>query len=176
MKFYSLDVETANHDQSTICQIGVGVFEDGELVDTWKTYIDPESSFHWYFTQIHGISARTVKGHPKFPKVYPELRRMFENNIVVHHSPFDRVAFRKVFERYGLEPFEVQWMDSIRVARHTWEGMEGGYNLSNLASYLDIEFQHHDALEDSITCGKIVVEASKKSNIGFADFLHLHIK
>ena len=93
---------------------------------------------------------------------------MFENNIVVHHSPFDRVAFRKVFERYGLEPFEVQWLDSVRVARKTWEELEGGYNLANLAYYLDIEFQHHDALEDSITCGKIVVEASKKTSIDIA--------
>ena len=173
MKFYSLDVETANHDQSTICQIGVGIFEDNELVGTWKSYINPESPFHWYFTEIHGISARTVKGHPKFPRVYPELRRMFENNIVVHHSPFDRVAFRKVFARYGLEPFEVQWLDSVRVARHTWEEFDGGYNLANLDVHLGIEFQHHDALEDSITCGKIVVEASKINKIEIIKWLDI---
>ena len=46
MRFYSLDVETANHNQSSICQIGVGVFEDFKLVDTWKSYIDPQDSFH----------------------------------------------------------------------------------------------------------------------------------
>jgi DNA polymerase-3 subunit epsilon len=165
MKFYSVDVETANPDQSTICQIGVGVFEDGVLVETWKSYIDPQDYFHWRFIEIHGITPKMVKGKPTFPKVYPLLRQMFENNIVVHHSPFDRVAFRKAFERYGLESFEVQWLDSVRVAKHTWEELDGGYNLGNLASYLDIEFHHHDALEDSITCGKIVVEASKKSSI-----------
>jgi DNA polymerase-3 subunit epsilon len=161
MRFYSVDVETANPDQSTICQIGVGIFEDGELVDTWKSYIDPKDYFHWRFIEIHGITPKMVQGKPAFPKVYPVLRQMFENNIVVHHSPFDRVAFRKAFERYGLEPFEVKWLDSVRVARHTWEEIEGGYNLANLASYLDIEFQHHDALEDSITAGKVVIEASK---------------
>lgn len=165
MKFYFLDVETANHDQSSICQIGVGVFEDGELINTWKSYINPESSFHWYFTEIHGITAKTVRGYPKFPNVYPIIRQMFENNIVVHHSPFDRVAFRKVFQKYGLEPFEIRWLDSVRVARHTWEEIDSGYNLANLASYLDIEFQHHDALEDSITAGKIVVEACNITGI-----------
>jgi len=41
MRFYSLDVETANPDQSTIGQTGIGVFDDGALVDTWKSYIDP---------------------------------------------------------------------------------------------------------------------------------------
>jgi len=173
MKFYSLDVETANPDQSTICQIGVGIFEDGELVDTWKSYIDPQDYFHWRFIDIHGITPKIVKRKPTFPKVYPILRKMFENNIVVHHSPFDRVAFRKVFERYGLEPFEVQWLDSVRVARNTWECLDGGYNLANLASYLDIEFQHHDALEDSITCGKIVVEACKKKTIEIVEWINI---
>jgi len=163
MRFYSLDVETANYDQSSICQIGIGVFEDFELIDTWKSYIDPQDSFHWFMINIHGITSKTVKGKPTFPKVYPILRQMFENNIVVHHSPFDRVAFRKAFEKYELEPFDVKWLDSVRVARQAFgEGcLEGGYNLANLASYLDIEFQHHDALEDSIACGKIVVEACK---------------
>jgi len=165
MRFYSVDVETANPDQSTICQIGVGIFEDGELVDTWKSYIDPKDYFHWRFIEIHGITPKMVQGKPAFPKVYPVLRQMFENNIVVHHSPFDRVAFRKAFERYGLEPFEVKWLDSVRVARQTWEELEGGYNLANLASYLDIEFQHHDALEDSIACGKIMVKACNYTGI-----------
>ena len=171
MRFYSLDVETANSDHASICQIGVGVFEDGELVDTWKSYIDPEDYFHWGNIRIHGIKEKDVQGQPIFPDVYDILRQMFEGSIVVHHSPFDRVAFRKVFERYGLEPFEVQWLDSVHVARKTWQGIEGGYNLANLAYHLDIEFQHHDALEDAVACGKIVVKACKRIAIDIHDFL-----
>lgn len=172
-RFYSLDVETANPDQSTICQIGVGIFEDGELIDTWKSYINPQDYFHWRFIDIHGIVPKMVKNKPTFPKVYPILRQMLENNIVVHHSPFDRVAFRKAFERYGLEPFEVQWLDSVRVARNTWEELDGGYNLANLAYHLDIEFQHHDALEDAIACGRIVVEACNKSKVTMKEWFSL---
>jgi DNA polymerase-3 subunit epsilon len=166
MRFYSLDVETANSDYSSICQIGIGVFEDGELVDTWKSYIDPEDYFKWRNISIHGITEENIQGQPIFPDVYPVLRKMFENNIVVHHSHFDRTAFQQVFEKYGLDPFEVQWLDSVRVARHAFaEGcLEGGYGLDNVAAYLDIEFQHHDALEDALACGKIVLEACKKLN------------
>lgn len=167
MRFYSLDVETANPDQSAICQIGVGVFDDGILADTWMSYVDPQDYFHWRFIEIHGITPDMVRGQPAFPHVYPLLRQMFENNIVVHHSPFDRVAFAKAYEKYGLEPFHVQWLDSVKVARRAFGSgcLEGGYNLANLASYLDIEFRHHDALEDSVTCGKIVVAAGKKRGI-----------
>ena len=167
MKFYALDVETANPDQSTICQIGIGIFEDGVLVDTWKSYIDPQDYFHWRFIDIHGITPRMVLGKPTFPKVYPVLRQMFEGQIVVHHSPFDRTAFNKAYYRHGLEPFDVRWLDSVRVARKAFgDGrLEGGYNLANLAAYLDIEFQHHDALEDAIACGKIVAKACRINGI-----------
>jgi len=172
MRFYSLDVETANHDQSSICQIGVGIFEDFELVDTWKSYIDPQDSFHWFMIDIHGITARMVKGKPTFPKVYPVLRQMFENNIVVHHSHFDRTAFQKAFVKYGLDPFDVQWLDSVQVAKKTWEEFaDGGYNLEHVAYRLGIEFQHHDALEDAVACGKIVVEASRHTNSSVNDWL-----
>ena len=102
MRWYSVDVETANSDQSTICQIGVGIFEDRELIDTWKSYVDPEDYFHWRNIRIHGITEEDVQGQPIFPDVYPVLRQMFKNNIVVHHSHFDRTAFRKVFKRYRL--------------------------------------------------------------------------
>jgi len=175
MRFYSLDVETANPDQASICQIGIGVFEDDKLIDTWKSYIDPQDYFHWRFIEIHGIDSKTVKRKPTFPKVYPKLRRLLENNIVVHHSPFDRIAFHKAFNRYGLEPFDVKWLDSVKVAKQAFADgcLEGGYNLANLAAYLDIEFQHHDALEDAIICGKIVVEASRQVNLNLLYWLHL---
>lgn len=172
MRFYSLDVETANPDQSTICQIGVGVFEEGILVDTWKSYIDPQDYFHWRFIEIHGITPKMVKRQPTFPKVYPILRQMFENNIVVHHSPFDRVAFNKAYDRYGLETLNVQWLDSVQVARKTWIDLDGGFNLANLAYHLDIQFKHHDALEDAVACGRIIVEACKIKGVNISDFIN----
>ena len=102
MKFISLDVETANPDMASICQVGVGIFENGKLAETWKAYVDPQDYFHWRFTQIHGITASSVAGKRTFPRIYPKLKRLFEGNTVVHHSPFDRTAFRKAFDKYGL--------------------------------------------------------------------------
>lgn len=165
MRFYSLDVETANPDQASICQIGIGVFEDNRLVDTWKSYIDPQDYFHWRFIEIHGIDSKTVKRKPTFPKVYPNLRRLLENNVVVHHSPFDRIAFGKAFAKYDLEPFDIRWLDSVKVAKQAFGNgsLEGGYNLANLAAYLDIDFQHHDALEDAVACGHIILHAIKQT-------------
>ena len=45
MNFTSIDVETANADLSSICQIGVVKFVDGTIVDKWSTLVDPEDEF-----------------------------------------------------------------------------------------------------------------------------------
>ena len=58
--------------------------------------------------------------------------------------------------------YDVQWLDSVQVARKTWDNLEGGFNLANLAYHLDIEFRHHDALEDAVACGKILTMACNK--------------
>jgi DNA polymerase-3 subunit epsilon len=42
MEFVAIDVETANADMSSVCQIGMAVFIDGILSSEWKTYVDPE--------------------------------------------------------------------------------------------------------------------------------------
>jgi len=162
MKFFSLDVETANYDSSTICQIGIGKFENGEVVDTWVSLIDPESFFHYTNVRIHGITEDMVQLAPSFTEVYPLLKQLLAGNIVVHHTSFDVQAFARAYARFDLRPINIRWLDSSRIVRHTWQQFsKGGYNLANVASHLGIEFRHHDALEDSIAAGKIVVEACR---------------
>src|SRR5690606_25397263 len=45
------------------------------------------------------------------------------------------------------------------VAKHTWTDRPG-YGLKPLASWLGISFRHHDALEDSVACAKILLAAA----------------
>jgi len=162
MRFFSLDVETANSDSSTICQIGIGKFVNGELTGTWESLVDPQSSFHWSNIRVHGITEEMVQGAPSFSEVYPVLRKLLAENIVVHHTPFDFHAFKKAYTRFNLKPINIQWLDSSRIVRHTWQQFsKSGYNLSNVANHLGIDFRHHDALEDSVAAGKIVVEACR---------------
>ncbi len=42
MEFVALDVETANADCSSICQIGIARFGDGCLAEEWSTLVNPE--------------------------------------------------------------------------------------------------------------------------------------
>jgi len=42
MEFVAIDVETANADMASICQIGIARFADGLLTSEWETYVDPQ--------------------------------------------------------------------------------------------------------------------------------------
>jgi DNA polymerase III subunit epsilon len=174
MNFCALDVETANYNHSSICQIGIGIFESGSLVNNWKSYIDPESFFHWKNIEIHGICENTVVGAPKIVDVYDQLKIILENKIVVHHTSYDRVAFDKVYAKYNLDPINIIWLDSSKIARYAWQEFStSGYNLANIANHIGIQFKHHDALEDAIAAGLIVVEACKKLNLTLDDWVRL---
>ncbi|MBS3942717.1 MAG: hypothetical protein KGZ32_00550 [Dethiobacter sp.] len=69
MNFVAIDLETANADMASICQIGLVKCENGTLSDEWKTYVDPEDYFDGINVSIHGIDESVVKGAPKFPEL-----------------------------------------------------------------------------------------------------------
>jgi DNA polymerase-3 subunit epsilon len=62
MDFVALDFETANADLSSICQVGIAVFQDGEVVDTFSSLIDPDDYFDPINSSIHGIREHHVVG------------------------------------------------------------------------------------------------------------------
>ena len=55
MDFVALDVETANTDVGSICQIGLAAYEDGTLIREWVSLIDPEEKFSYFNIQVHGL-------------------------------------------------------------------------------------------------------------------------
>jgi DNA polymerase-3 subunit epsilon len=42
MNFVAVDVETANPDFASICQIGIARFEGGKLTEEWSTLVNPD--------------------------------------------------------------------------------------------------------------------------------------
>jgi DNA polymerase III subunit epsilon len=172
MNFVAIDVETANADMASICQIGLVKCENGTLSDEWKTYVDPEDYFDGINISIHGIDEVTVKGSPTFPEVANKLWSYLESKIVICHTHFDRVAMHQAAQRYGVSMPECTWLDSARVARRAWKDVaRKGYGLYNVCKMLGYEFEHHDALEDAKAAAHILLAATNKSGIDLQGWL-----
>ena len=172
MEFVAIDVETANADMASICQIGLVKYENGILLEEWKTYVDPEDCFDSINVSIHGIDEFIVRGAPTFPELADMLRSYLENTVVVCHTHFDRVALQQAAQRYGLNVPPSTWLDSAQVARRTWkECARKGYGLHDVCEMLGYAFKHHDALEDAKAAAHILLTAVSESGLDIDGWL-----
>lgn len=159
-RFFALDVETANTDRSSICQIGVACVRPDNSMETWATYVEPKTD-DWSFTGIHGITARAVAGAPTFDMVYPLLLQALAGKIVFQHSCFDQSAISAACAKGRLTQPTWRWRDSVQVARLAWPELKGngGHGLSSLKKHLGLDFIHHDAGEDARASAEVVLRA-----------------
>ncbi len=172
MNFVAIDVETANADMASICQIGIAKYENGDLVREWKTYVDPEDYFDGINVSIHGINESMVDGAPTFAELTDTLRRYLEESVAVCHTHFDRVAINQAAQRYGITAPECTWLDSARIARRAWRTCAWkGYGLYDVCRILGYEFKHHDALEDAKAAAHIVLSASNETGLDIDSWL-----
>jgi DNA polymerase III subunit epsilon len=172
MDFVAIDVETANADMSSICQIGLACFKEGKLCEEWKSYVDPKDFFDGINISIHGIDKSTVKGAPQLPEIADILYSFLDSKITVCHTHFDRVSIRKAFNKYEIRHPENIWLDSARVARRAWKEFAcGGYGLCNICETLGYKFKHHDALEDAKAAGYIMLTAIQQSCLDLEGWL-----
>jgi DNA polymerase-3 subunit epsilon len=170
--FVALDLETANADMASICQIGAARYVGGVLVEEWKTYVDPKDYFDAVNVAIHGINQTTVAGAPIFLQVAAELEQVLGNAVVVTHTHFDRTALHQASSRHGTSPPRCIWLDSARVARRTWtEFAQRGYGLANVCRAIGYNFKHHDALEDAKAAAAILMAASTQTGLDLAGWL-----
>ena len=169
MEFVAIDVETSNADMASICQIGIVLYREEELIREWKTLVDPEDCFDAINVSIHGINESTVRGAPRLPEVAKEVCGFLDDRVSVSHTHFDRVAMKRAFDRYGLRQPRCEWLDSALVVPRTWkEFASRGYGLRNICDFLGYSFTHHDALEDAKAAAYVLNAAIKKTGLDVA--------
>ncbi len=172
MNFIAIDLETANSDMASICQIGIARCKDGVIIEEWSTYVDPEDEFDRVNVSIHGIDETAVQGYPPFPEFADTLRSYLEGNVVVCHTHFDRVALHQASERYNVDPISCTWLDSAKVVRRTWNSFaRKGYGLHHMCEFLEYDFKHHDALQDAKAVVHIMVAACDETGLDINGWL-----
>lgn len=168
--FVVIDVETACHRASSICQIGIVGFAGGREVFAYETLVDPEDAFSPFNVRLHGIGPDRVAGQPSFPRLYDTLREHLAGRVTVAHSNFDHGALSAACRHAGLPMIRSRWLDSVKVARHAWPDLPT-HRLNAMARHLGLEHKHHDALSDARVAGWVVVLAMEKTGLGIAGYL-----
>jgi len=170
--YVALDVETANDFRGSICSIGLVKFQDGTIVDTYYTLINPETSFDTFNISIHGIKPEDVADAPTFPEVRQDIFDFIGSDIVVcHFAQFDMGALNDVYNKYQLDYDDIKYICSYRLAKVAMPG-QLNYKLKNLSKTLNIQLDHHNALSDAKASGLILDHLlSANSFSDLSDFL-----
>ena len=172
LTFNAIDVETANSDPSSICQIGIVQVRGGVIKGQLSVLVNPEAPFSDFNVRIHGIDDIGVRDSKALPFFESRLRRLLEGTVLVSHTSFDRRALDGAMERYGLRPIRATWLDSAMVARRAWpHRYRRRWSLSLIAGDLGIDFRHHDAAEDARAAGEIVLHACRHSGVDIDGWL-----
>jgi len=162
MDFAVIDVETANQNPRSICQIGIATFKKGLLADLWCSMINPEEPFLALNIAIHGIRDAQVVDAPNWKVIQPELQLRIRQSLLASHTLFDLRAIKGANERYRLTgtPWMNRWVDTCKIARSAWPSLSS-HRLPDLARVFGIPYQAHNAAEDARCAGEILVLALK---------------
>ena len=173
LTFNAIDVETANADPASICQIGVVCIRGGKIVKSHSILVNPEVRFNPANVRLHGIDENAIKESQTLPQIQAKLRYLIEGTVLVSHTPFDRVALDRAMNRYGIDTIRATWLDSAAIARSTWPERyrRTGWNLANVAGDLGITFRHHDAVEDARAAAEIVLRACLHAGLDISGWI-----
>ena len=156
-RYIVFDVETPNRTNTRMSALGISVVENGEIVDSWYSLIDPEQPFDAFNTMLTGISEETVFDAPTFPEVWAQIKPLMSSGILVaHNASFDMGVLRKCLCDYGIA-----WKSSVRGLCTVMMGRsllpEISHRLNDMCDYYGICLNHHQADSDSRACAEILL-------------------
>jgi DNA polymerase-3 subunit epsilon len=177
-RFIALDVETANGNAHSICQIGLACVHYNGQMDSYSQFINPFDDFSSFNINLHGISETTVEHAPDFETVLHHLRPLLDQHTLIQHSSFDKRAMNAACDRHDLPNLLSVWLDSVVISRTAWPEFKGngGHGLAHLKKQLNLDFKHHDAAEDARAAAQVVLLAEQHTDKPFQDLAKGKVK
>lgn len=165
--FVAIDFETANEKISSACALGMVKVEDN-IITTERYWLikPPDLYFRPFNSRLHGIRLEDVINKPEFIEIWPEIKDiMAEGLVLAHNANFDLKVLKSLLDIYGLEYPRLKFACTVRISRKCWLGLSN-YRLNTISDYLNISLRHHDPLEDARACAYIAIRANqdKKTN------------
>lgn len=163
MNFIAMDFETANYKPYSACSLALVMVKNSQIVGEYYTLIKPETDFFWKNIQIHGIQPEDVADAPKFPEVWEQIQQYYLANrlIVAHNAGFDTKVLAGCLDYYQIQQPHYLSLCTVQTSRKLFPKM-ANHRLNTVCDALAIPLDnHHDALEDSRACAKILLHQEK---------------
>ena len=159
-EFVAFDLETTglSSREDKIIEIGAVILKDGQEIDRFQTFVDPERHLERKIVELTGITEEMLVGAPKIEEVLPKFLEFVGDRVLVaHNSDFDTGFIRAECERQGI-PYNYTAADTLILSQNLLRHLSK-FKLDIVSNALNLpEFNHHRAGDDAMTCGLIMTK------------------
>jgi len=177
--FVVFDIETTGFSQTKdkIIEIGAVKVVNGETVDRYSTFVNPDVPIPLVIEQLTGIRDDMVLDAPKIDVVLPEFLAFCEgSSLVAHNASFDVGFISKNAARLGIT-IDYTVIDTVGLARILLPDLSR-YKLNIVAKALNVSLEnHHRAIDDASATAEIfakfvlMLKEKKVTNVNEIDGL-----
>ena len=153
------DLETTgfNPDTDGITEVAVCKVKNGEIIDEYTTFVNPEKPIPFNVQELTHITDEMVADAPKMSQMIPEFLEFCKGCILVaHNAHFDVSFIENKAKKLGLE-FKPQVIDTYEMSLELYNGVEN-HKLGTLVEYLGIPLEGaHRAINDTRATAKMFI-------------------
>ncbi len=165
-EFICFDIETTGTDPATegITEISACLVSNGEIVDSFQTYTNPEKPISPFISELTGITNEMVKNAPSQREGVKAFKAFCGDRILIaHNAAFDTGFISQVCRKNGIT-WDFTSIDTLDMARILLPDL-GRYKLNLVAEALKLpQFRHHSASEDAKTLALIFIDFIGRMN------------
>lgn len=158
-----VDLEaTSAGSNAKIIQVGIVLIENGQIVKTYETDVNPHEKLDSHICQLTGLTEKRLRRAPDFSQVAREIYELIEDAIfVAHNVKFDANLLAEALFWEGFELVTPR-VDTVELAQVFFPTFEK-YNLGILCEQLDIPLKHaHTALADASATATLFLKIQEK--------------
>ncbi|HET7804770.1 MAG TPA: DUF294 nucleotidyltransferase-like domain-containing protein, partial [Pseudolabrys sp.] len=165
-----IDTETTSlaPADARIVEIGVIRIKEGQILDdAYSQLVRPGISIPAASTAIHHIDNDKVARAPAFSEIWPGVRSLVGDSVVIGHTiAFDLAVLKHECQRAG-HSFEPPRVLDTRLLAEIAEPALADYTIESLASWLGIQLAgRHSATGDALTTARIFCALAPKLRDG----------
>ena len=162
--FVVFDLETTGFSpiNDKIIEIGAVKIKNGEIIDSYSKFVDPEMRVPYRITELTSITDDMVRGQGTISEVLPEFMKFCEGSILVaHNAPFDTSFIKKNCRDLNIK-YDYSVLDTVPLARFLYPELKK-VKLNIVAKHLGISLEnHHRAVDDAKCTGDILLKCFEK--------------
>ncbi len=159
-EYIVFDIETTGLSQkkNKIIEIGAVKVNDGEEIDRFSEFINPEEPIPYSIEQLTSITDEMVMHAPTVDVILPKFLEFCGDDIVVaHNAAFDTGFIKKNAKDLGMK-FDNTIMDTMTLS-HVLLPELGKFTLDRVCKALNVKNEHHHrAVDDANATAKIFVK------------------